>query len=250
MPRRTASRSSASIARGTRRRSCPGRGAAAAAAPRRARGRARRRQAPRRARASPSRQAPRTPRRTDGRRSPSPRTRRAPSTPPRGRAAAERRRRCRRARASPCGRARPPRPRRREALASGGDDRKVSVGRRRLPPAASASAPTAATVPGCASTTCDEPRLDGVEVLGEPGRRPDGRERAQRRTPCVERDDRRPEQAEANLLEPLALEERGEILGAREAPDAGRQVRVRLAARQHLAEQRHDRGRTRARRTA
>jgi hypothetical protein len=39
------------------------------------------------------------------------------------------------------------------AGAPGGVERNVSAGRSRLPPAASASEPTAATVPGCASTT-------------------------------------------------------------------------------------------------
>ena len=85
-----------------------------------------------------------------------------------------------------------------------------------------------------------EPRLDGVEVVGEPDGRPHGLERAHSVTPTCSATIVAPEQAEPDLLEPLPLHQRGEPLGAGEAPHAGGEVRVGLPAGQHLAEQRHD----------
>ena len=60
----------------------------------------------------------------------------------------------RRGRASPCGRARPRRRPRATALLPAERERKTSAGRSRLPPAASASFPTAATSPGWRGDAC------------------------------------------------------------------------------------------------
>ena len=49
-----------------------------------------------------------------------------------------------------------------------------------------------------------------------------------------------PKSRNCGSLEPALVDQRREILGAREAADARRQVRVGLPARQHAAEQRHD----------
>ena len=60
---------------------------------------------------------------------------------------------------------------------SAGEERKTSIGRSRLPPAASASAPTAATVPGWLPTVSCSRILELVEVVLEPRHLPDGGER-------------------------------------------------------------------------
>ena len=57
------------------------------------------------------------------------------------------------------------------------------------------------------------------------------------------------EQPEAHLLEALALERGDELLGAGKATDARREIRVRPAAGEHLAEQGHDAVEPEARRT-
>ena len=167
--------------------------------------------------------------------------RRAPSRRRRARGAGARRRRCRRGRAWPCGRARPPRPRPPAAGAPGADERNVRVGRSRLPPAASASAPTAATTPGCASTVSARRASTALEVAREPG---DGGHRGGRRvtscTPMCSATIVPPSSRKRDLLEAAALEQRGERLGAGEATHARGEVRVRLPAGEHLAEQRHD----------
>ena len=111
-----------------------------------------------------------------------PRPRAAPGrTPSRRRrvlGARGRRRRGRRGRASPCGRARP-RPRRRPVAAHPRARRgSVSSGRRRLPPAASASAPTAATMPGCASTTAARRVSTSARYPARPSRRSSRRARS------------------------------------------------------------------------
>src|SRR2546430_15186226 len=56
----------------------------------------------------------------------------------------------------------------------------------------------------------------------------------------VERDDARREAAELNRVEAGGAEQRGEVLGTRKAPHAGRQVRVRGAAGKHLSGDRNE----------
>ena len=58
--------------------------------------------------------------------------------------------------------------------------------------------------------------------------------------PGVQRDDPAGERAVLDVVEPGRPQQPGQRLRVREAADAGGQVRVRLAALQHLAEQRHD----------
>ena len=66
-----------------------------------------------------------------------------------------------------------------------GAERNVSIGRRRLPPAVSASAPISATRPGWPATDRVEELLDLVEVLGETGGGADGLERGAHRAVAV-----------------------------------------------------------------
>ena len=68
--------------------------------------------------------------------------------------------------------------------------RKTSSGRRRLPPAASASAPTSATTPPSRATACREPRLELARGTRR-GRawRGSSATRAHRGRPRVQRDD-------------------------------------------------------------
>ena len=123
-----------------------------------------------------------------------------------------------------------------------------SVGRSRFPPAASASAPTAATSARvrldrrAASRSSTASRYSSSPAAARTVSSALTRRSSStvRRADDVERDDRAAEQAEADALEARPLEQRGEVLRLREAAHARREVRVGLAAGQHLPEQRHD----------
>ena len=197
---------------------------------------------------------PRAPRRRARRGSrppPAPRRRRGPSRPPPCRDGPSRRRSGRRGRASPCERARRrhlPRP---TGAAPAGAERKVSIGRSRFPPAVSASAPTIGDEPGMAG---DRP-LEQILDLGEVAR-PDRERHAPPRasqliapSPCAARRSCRRRGGSPLRAKP-ARRSADELLGAREAANARREVRVGLAARERRGRGAARSGRTRARRTA
>ena len=184
--------------------------------------RAWRRRARSRPPASPSPRARRRRARTDSRRPPARRPRRGPTRRPPCRGGSGRGRSGRRGRASPCGRARPRRPPRATARARAASTRKTSSGRSRLPPAASASSPTAATSPDGSRPTAREPLLERVQVASRPGGLADRGERAHaslRASPTCKRDDTaRRSSAEPHVGEAGPLEQRGE---RRRAPGSG-----------------------------
>ena len=66
-----------------------------------------------------------------------------------------------------------------------GAERNVSIGRRRLPPAVSASAPISATRPGWPAIDAVEQLLDLAQVLGEARSSPDDVERGAHRAVAV-----------------------------------------------------------------
>ena len=72
-----------------------------------------------------------------------------------------------------------------DGVAPAGAERKVSIGRRRLPPAVSASAPTSATSAGMARHRPVEQLLDLGQVVGQAGRGPDCLERGAHRAVAV-----------------------------------------------------------------
>ena len=120
-----------------------------------------------------------------------------------------------------------------------GADRKTSSGRRRLPPAASASEPTAETSPGWLATAAASRDSTASSQSSSPGVVRSS-SIAVTRPPRVDRDDPAREQPELDAGEAAAPERGGEILGAGEATDAGGQVGVGLPAREHLAGERHE----------
>ena len=118
--------------------------------------------------------------------------------------------------------------------------RKTSSGRSRLPPAASASSPTVGDDARMRRDRALEPLLELVEVRRR-ARASRGSSRAPAHAPPrVERDDPAGEAAGTRTSPKPVAHQRGELVRAGEAADARRQVRVRRAARQHLAEQRDD----------
>ena len=72
-----------------------------------------------------------------------------------------------------------------EGAGAGGAERKVSIGRSRLPPAVSASAPTTATRPGMARHRSLEQVLDLGQVVGQTGSGTDRLERGAHRAVAV-----------------------------------------------------------------
>ena len=157
--------------------------------------------------------------------------------PGRGAAAtdARRRRSGRRGRASPCARARPRRRRRPAARAPAGAERKASIGRRRLPPAASALGADLGDEPRVARDRRVEPRLDARRgTSSSPGAARD-RPRARLIVAAVagvQRDDPAAEEPEAHAPRSRPRSSSAaRSSGAGEAAHARRQVRVGLAAR-------------------
>src|SRR5690348_8518637 len=118
---------------------------------------------------------------------------------------------------------------------SAGAARKTSSGRSRLPPAASASAPTVAASPGwqltapskrcsISSRYSSRPSISWIVVSAL---------MSQPRSCCnpgVQRDDATAETAIAHLLESRGLHQLGELLRSGKPADAGRQIRVRGTA--------------------
>ena len=132
--------------------------------------------------------------------------------------------------------------------ASGGGSpravRKQRSGRSRFPPAASASFDDLGREPRPRRDRACEPRLDLGHVRREAGRRGDACERvhAPPRTavPMWSATIVPPRRRNRTSAKPASPHQRGKVLGRREALHRGGQVGVRVAARQHLAEQRDE----------